>query len=839
MSKKKQFKFIGVRPLKGCAPNIRKVLKEDTTYFLYNNYEVDSEDPNSVKPRMDFAYLNNLFCLPDESSPLISVSAIVGKNGDGKSTIIETIMRVLNNFAYASGFLKDQKELQPVKDLYAIIYYSIGNDIYYIKSEGTKIETNFLPEVLNIDEPKQDFIAIEKFESIFFYTQISNYSLYAYNSNELTYENAFEGECWINGIFHKNDAYQTPIVLNPWRNDGNIDINKENNLSKQRLVSLFVNDDEEKSSIREINNKQIAKYLIFHPYDKTKLALTTYEDYFVRTVKTKKDMLRNLRKDLLGYGQNRSKRNYETLNESHISVLRGLKEIIEKNLKDFEFALVIANEANRTESTSNNEDNAFSDFESYLVELTQIVNRYIGIKGINCEEALSLISFFENTGFNQFNILQLQRVFLVLAIKQLWNEKLINAFNQNAFYRNDNKGKALQYIVYKTIAIFQKYPQYKAIEKISILEDFNSIFEYSSKLEDYVIEHREYFEKLQVDISVQKSHVSLKLRQTLNFISSNKKYISAKDINKELIKSLKISNDSFPEDSFIIDFQDYKKRLAKNRYGTSNDVIEFLPPPIFNVDVIFQKLNNNKECSFLSNLSSGERQLLNNVSSVIYHLQNINSVRDSGLVKYKHVNLIFEEIELYFHPEYQRRYISSLIKLIGKARLDKLESINICFVTHSPFILSDIPLFNILRLKDGKPETNMNSDQNTFGANIHDLLANEFFMENGFMGEFAKDKLNEVINSLRLEVINHEISKIVLKENNVDETNLELLSNERIELINSRILSKLDCEKIISFVGEPVLYNSLMELYSQAYPTSKNDFINQQIKLLQKLIIRE
>lgn len=815
MSEKKQFKFIGVRPLKGCAPNIRKVLKEDITYFLYNNYEVDSVDTNKVKSKNNLEFLDNLFCLPNDNSPLISVSAIVGKNGDGKSTIIEMIMRVLNNFAYASGFLKDQKELQPVKDLHAIIYYSIGQDIYSITSEGNKIEANFLSEILNIEKPNQDLISFEKFESLFFYTQISNYSLYAYNSNELHHENAFKGDCWINGIFHKNDAYQTPIVLNPWRYDGNIDVNKENNLSKQRLVSLFVNDDEKKNSIREINNKQIAKYLIFHPYDKTKLALTTYEDYFIMTVKNNKDMLKTVTKDLLGYRQNRSKKNFESLNESHISVLIELKKIIEKNRTDFEFALVIANKTNNIKSITRNKVNSNPDFKFYLVELYRIVNKYSEIEGINIEEALSLISFFESTGFNQFNILQLQRVFLVLSIKYLWDEKLNNTFDQKAFFSNDNKGKALQYVIYKTISIFQKYPQFKAIEKVSILDDFNSIFEYSSKLDDYIVEQRECFEKLQIEISHEKSHVSLKLRQTLNFINHNSEYIRKDDLNKVLINSLKISNNSFLGDSFIIEFQDYKERLNKINSGdsNSNNTIEFLPPPIFNVDVIFQEINDYKEYSLLSDLSSGERQLLNNVSSVIYHLQNINSVNDSGLIKYKYVNLIFEEIELYFHPEYQRQYISNLITHIGKAKLDKIESINICFVTHSPFILSDIPLSNILRLKNGKPEPTLSSDQNTFGANIHNLLANEFFMENGYMGGFAKGKINEVISFLQ-----GEISSDI----------------EKIEEVQS----------IINLIGEPIIKSRLEKLFNEKYPAFSNEKdsylekMKKQEELLRQLKIR-
>jgi len=108
-------------------------------------------------------------------------------------------------------------------------------------------------------------------------------------------------------------------------------------------------------------------------------------------------------------------------------------------------------------------------------------------------------------------------------------------------------------------------------------------------------------------------------------------------------------------------------------------------------------------------------------------------------------------------------------------------------------------------------------------------------MENGFMGEFANGKLNEVINSLRLEVINQIINKYKLSDQKITKEKYESYLSEGKELKKSKILSKQFCEQIIEIVGEPVLYNSLMELYSEAYPESKNDFIDIQIQKLNKL----
>ena len=77
---------------------------------------------------------------------------------------------------------------------------------------------------------------------------------------------------------------------------------------------------------------------------------------------------------------------------------------------------------------------------------------------------------------------------------------------------------------------------------------------------------------------------------------------------------------------------------------------------------------------------------------------------------------------------------------------EKIKALNMLFSTHSPFILSDMPNSNILRLKDGCVDE---IKEQTFGANIHELLANDFFMKDGYMGAFAKEKIQEMFNELR------------------------------------------------------------------------------------------
>lgn len=142
-------------------------------------------------------------------------------------------------------------------------------------------------------------------------------------------------------------------------------------------------------------------------------------------------------------------------------------------------------------------------------------------------------------------------------------------------------------------------------------------------------------------------------------------------------------------------------------------------------------------------MSSGERQLLYSMSYIFYHIKNIASVQEDGKrVGYHHINLIFDEAELYYHPEFQRVFVKRLLDNLALCNIDQrvIRSINIIIVTHSPFLLSDIPETNILFLGDEEQEAN----QKTFGANIYDLLKSGFFMESA-IGGFAEQKLNDLM----------------------------------------------------------------------------------------------
>lgn len=200
--------------------------------------------------------------------------------------------------------------------------------------------------------------------------------------------------------------------------------------------------------------------------------------------------------------------------------------------------------------------------------------------------------------------------------------------------------------------------------------------------------------------------------------------------------------------------------------------------------------NGNGQYIPLSSLSSGEKQKLTSFSAIIYHLRNLEN-HSSESKGYENVNIMLEEIELYFHPECQRGIIKSLISMIEGCHFRNIKNINLLFVTHSPFVLSDIPKRNVLFLKDGKPDMSM--QENTFGANIHSMLKNGFFLPNLPMGDFAY----------------HKIDTLFKKFNTLDFTEDEL--------------DKMYQE--IKLVGEPYLRKQLLELYHSCKCVDRTDIL--------------
>jgi hypothetical protein len=169
-----------------------------------------------------------------------------------------------------------------------------------------------------------------------------------------------------------------------------------------------------------------------------------------------------------------------------------------------------------------------------------------------------------------------------------------------------------------------------------------------------------------------------------------------------------------------------------------------IPPAFFEWDMVLTKGKNGSP-ETLSQMSSGERQLLHSISYIIYHIKNIESVTEGRYrVKYHNISLVFDEAELYYHPDFQKQFVGKLIKMLSWCHINHniIRGVNILIVTHSPFVLSDIPLEHTLYLKDGYVVDD--KEKETFCGNIHEMLGSSFFMEYS-IGDVAKENVEEII----------------------------------------------------------------------------------------------
>ena len=229
------FKLIAVRVLPGCVQHILKCLVENHFYYLNNDYRI-SEDAKLITRRSsNIAPLSaSFFSLSEKQSKgvRLNFSAIVGMNGDGKSSLVELIIRILNNASIIHE-IGEIGTLLWIQGVNAELYYHLDGIFYRLVTTEDDARIYRYVETGNVY--KQDcIVGKEMLKKLFFYTMVSNYSLYAYNSLDIPNEweskdnnQKDEEYCWLHHVFHKNDGYQTQLSLHPYRSYGNIDMNRE------------------------------------------------------------------------------------------------------------------------------------------------------------------------------------------------------------------------------------------------------------------------------------------------------------------------------------------------------------------------------------------------------------------------------------------------------------------------------------------------------------------------------------------------------------------------------------------------------------------------------------
>lgn len=713
------FRLVAVRVGRNNKQEIIRAIKTDTTYFFYNDY-VDSYDEshrwNGIKKSETSKPIDPKFfsvVKRDEPFPIINVSAVVGKNGDGKSSLIEFLLRLVNNYAVTHGYNKYQETLQFIPGVDGIVYFEVDGDLFHICCDND--ETYPQQE----DEMEDEHLEL-------FYSIVMNYSLYAYNSHDLDKELGENGGSWIDGLFHKNDSYQTPIVINPKRTEGNIDVNREHELSIDRLKLELI-----KTKDRKLIDTKEAVGMDFTKKNSNAILDKTINPFFEKVIDFKApsfdSMLMDIEKCIelpKGTMEEYLKSSYSENFQFWIMYC----DLFDEYKKIFEVAngrAIFYRKANRNELGQDNQQ--LTDWNHFL----DIFPKFVDIFYEKDDKAVILKAIGKAKDLTKdMNSLQFQRVIEVIEVARMWSQKLGRSSFVNDLIGKSDRKHAAQYLVYKTISIFHKYRPYIQI----IGEDvWQSAFElkksgYFSLFESQGISWalKQCFDCLFEEENpqqIKRSYETLKLRQTYNYL-----------IHKTFAFKKKVT------------FDELREQLEKKSMYVDDELIALLPPPIYKADIMFQDTSFGEQIFPFAQLSSGEQQLILSITSCIYHLRNLNYRTSDSRHFYGNVNVILEEVELYFHPDFQRQYIKYLLDRIHGAELGNIHAINILVVTHSPFVLSDIPRNNVLFLQEGRPVHPMQDE--TFGANIHNMLKNGFFLEGGTIGDFARWKINKCFDKL-------------------------------------------------------------------------------------------
>lgn len=215
---------------------------------------------------------------------------------------------------------------------------------------------------------------------------------------------------------------------------------------------------------------------------------------------------------------------------------------------------------------------------------------------------------------------------------------------------------------------------------------------------------------------------------------------------------------------------------------------------------------------FSRRMSSGEGALLNFYSR-IYDFLNTNLKE----LKYRKVSghyiLLLDEADLTFHITWKKKYVKALLLTLPYF-FDELENkptFEIVFTTHDPITLSDLPNTNVIYIE--RPDysspsrildfNNKRRPLKTFGANISDLIADSFFIEDSLIGDFAFDKIQETI---------------------------EWLNNK------GNFEREIYYKTLINMIDEPIVQRKLAEMYDDKTKDNfQADIIDEQIKQLQEL----
>lgn len=186
----------------------------------------------------------------------------------------------------------------------------------------------------------------------------------------------------------------------------------------------------------------------------------------------------------------------------------------------------------------------------------------------------------------------------------------------------------------------------------------------------------------------------------------------------------------------------YQNREKERIYNLKKYITE--NADTINLDVLKLKALDDNNLDICPRMSSGEYarwSLFGRILSIFYRGDTLESSLPE-IQKRDNYILIFDEAELYMHPEWQRSLINDIIEFLEAINKDErfFSNMTLLFSSNSPFLMSDLPADKIQLFEADDTEL-----KNTFGQNIYTILQDRFFMSRGTLGEFSRKCIDKAL----------------------------------------------------------------------------------------------
>ena len=692
---KSSFSILAVRILPGCKDHLKKILKGE--WYLLNSWYVLKD--GRLTKRDDASLERSLY------GENVSISAIVGKNGSGKSSLMELIFRLVNNLNFCMMQGSTTAAAWPpmfIEGLRSELYFESQGELGRLSCKDFEVEFQWgNEETLTFHavhlQGRHDDNSLKRMAYItrhFCFSLVSNYAMMSLNPGDYWRDVAYavgrygkKGN-WLDCVYNKNDGYTAALGIEPYKGEGIINLYTQKKLCKARLVGMLI--------------------------ETGKRGEELFDGYSYNSIELRID------KEFM----------FKQGNDPNVDYQHGgnhLNMELPNLLKNrFSFAAVILDE--------------------------------YGYAELNKEDPVVMI--------------------------------------------------AAAYLVYKTLHVAEIYPKYNKYRRVGKTRYFaRDTRAFDKHIADDMVSRGANLDNLMFsemdlrslvdEIGKDKSHIALKIRQTLHFLLEVKHHYEKED-EAWMCPEIK----SYEQ---YMELFDNRREKYKHIYDNIDSIMDYFPPPFFESSIY---LNRRKQARGIKKrqekaekipyetISTGEQQFIQTTASLLYHIRNVVSVTDMERAsKYYNINLFIDEIEACFHPEYQQRFIKLFLGMLNAQKLTERCNVNVVIATHSPFILSDIPKQNVLYLDNGSIAEETKQMVNPFCGNVCDMLRHSFFLDKGFMGEWAKDMVNDLILFLR-------------RQGN---------EKEYMEVQPYRSWTKETAKAFINMIGEPILKGSLMNKFAEVF----------------------